>query len=39
MTIRTVVVISFYVFSISISRSLYLESFSTVFKKVFFHWG
>ena len=39
MTTGTVVVFSSHVFSISISRSLFFESFSTVFKEVFFSFG
>ena len=36
MTTGTFVVFSSHVFSISISRSLFFESFATVFKEVFF---
>ena len=36
MSTRTVVVFGFLVFSISVSRSLHFESFSTVFIEVFF---
>ena len=39
MTTGTFVVFSSHVFSISISRSLYFESFATVFKEVFFLFG